>query len=83
MAPTLRRCAGRCPPRGLIRLGAARRRIESPALARFGRFHAILGNTREPMTRWRQAALAAAHNLPRIARPFVFSVSSNHTEEHP
>ena len=27
MAPTLHRCAGRCPPRGLIRLGAARRRI--------------------------------------------------------
>ncbi len=26
-APTLRRCAGRCPPRGLIRLGAAQRRI--------------------------------------------------------
>ncbi|MBW8471118.1 MAG: hypothetical protein K0M67_22855, partial [Thiobacillus sp.] len=30
MAPTLRRCAGRCPPRGLIRLGAARRRIVGP-----------------------------------------------------
>ena len=30
MAPTLLRCAGRCPPRGLIRLGAARRRIAGP-----------------------------------------------------
>jgi hypothetical protein len=28
VAPMLRRCAGRCPPRGLIRLGAARRRID-------------------------------------------------------
>ncbi len=30
-APTLRRFAGRCPPRGLTRLGAALRRVE-PAL---------------------------------------------------
>ncbi len=30
MTPTLHRCAGRCPPRGLIRLGAARRRIDAP-----------------------------------------------------
>jgi phosphocarrier protein HPr len=27
LAPTLHRCAGRCPPRGLTRLGAARRRV--------------------------------------------------------
>src|SRR3990167_2028676 len=29
-APTLHRCAGRRPPRGLIRLGAARRRVCAP-----------------------------------------------------
>ncbi|HAX19104.1 MAG TPA: hypothetical protein DCY64_02330 [Hydrogenophaga sp.] len=35
VTPTLRRCAGRCPPRGLIRLGAARRRIgKAPTLRR-------------------------------------------------
>jgi len=31
LTPTLRRFAGRCPPRGLIRLGAARRQIGSTA----------------------------------------------------
>ncbi len=33
-APTLHRCAGRCPPRGLPRLGAARRRGFAPTLQR-------------------------------------------------
>ena len=31
----LRRLAGRCPPRGLIPLGAARREIVAPTLRRF------------------------------------------------
>ena len=31
VAPTLRRCAGHCPPRGLIFLGAARRKIDLSA----------------------------------------------------
>ncbi len=31
IAPTLRRFAGRCPPRGLIFLGAARREIATHA----------------------------------------------------
>ncbi len=33
-APTLRRCAGRCPPRGLNPLGAARRGFVTPTLRR-------------------------------------------------
>jgi hypothetical protein len=33
MAPTLRRCAGRCPPRGLIRLGTALRQVGTPRAA--------------------------------------------------
>ncbi|MBK7004085.1 MAG: prepilin-type N-terminal cleavage/methylation domain-containing protein [Burkholderiales bacterium] len=33
-APTLHRCAGRCPPGGLISLGAARREIGAPTLRR-------------------------------------------------
>ena len=33
-APTLRRCAGRCPPGGLISLGAARREIDAPTRQR-------------------------------------------------
>ena len=32
VAPTLHRFAGRCPPRGLISLGAARREIAMPSL---------------------------------------------------
>src|SRR5438552_3814625 len=32
MAPTLRRCAGRCPPRGPFFLGAARRKMPTPTL---------------------------------------------------
>ncbi len=35
MAPTLRRLAGRCPPRGLISLGAAQREILAPTLRHF------------------------------------------------
>jgi len=35
MTPTLRRFAGRCPPRGLIPLGAALRGIVTPTLRRF------------------------------------------------
>ncbi len=38
IAPTLRRCAGRCPPRGLISLGAARREIAAPTRQRNGGF---------------------------------------------
>ncbi len=34
MAPTLRRCAGRCHPRGLISLEAARREIDAPTVRR-------------------------------------------------
>ena len=33
VAPTLHRCAGRCPPRGLISLGAARREIAVSSMA--------------------------------------------------
>jgi hypothetical protein len=34
VAPTLRRCAGRCPPGGLFRLEAALRRNFAPTLHR-------------------------------------------------
>jgi cytochrome c-type biogenesis protein CcmH len=33
-APTLHRCAGRCPPRGLTSLGAALREVAAPTLRR-------------------------------------------------
>ena len=43
MAPTLRRFAGRCPPRGRIFLGAARRKIGyTPRAAAIERFRAML-----------------------------------------
>ena len=35
MTPTLHRFAGRCPPRGLFFLGAARRKNLAPTLHRF------------------------------------------------
>ena len=36
LAPTLRRCTGRCPPRGLACLGAARRLgLVTPTLPRY------------------------------------------------
>ena len=34
VTPTLRRCAGRCPPRGLISLGTAQREIGASMLLR-------------------------------------------------
>ena len=43
MAPTLRRFAGRCPPRGRIFLGAARRKIGyAPRSAAIERYRAML-----------------------------------------
>ena len=42
MAPALHRFTGRCPPRGLISLGAARREIVAPTLRRFTRIEGLL-----------------------------------------
>ena len=42
LTPTLHRCAGRCPPRGLTRLGAARRRVAAQGFAAIAAIFLVL-----------------------------------------
>ena len=73
MAPTLHRFAGRCPPRGLIFLGAALRKIAAPTLHRFSSLRlglislglALLvgcGNT-PPAPDWQVSSLGASKSF--------------------
>ena len=70
-APTLRRCAGRCPPRGLISLGAALREIVP--LAALQRMRAL---TLLPLT---LPALSLSHAARAIVRVTATNVQNSVT----